>query len=107
MTKVFIPQQQAGFDYSSAEDYGDIVSVFPPGVQIYGDATQFVDIARNVLKNCNEDDYLAPMGDPIMMMICAKIMVDNNDGTINILKWDKRKGQGGYRSVHIDFGGNH
>ena len=106
-SRVFITQQQPGFDYSSAEDFGKVVSIWPSNVQAWGDTRHLAADARRILADFDhEQDYLLPMGDPALMCMASAEVSIGTDGTFNVLKWDRRKGKtGGYRVVEIDLDG--
>jgi hypothetical protein len=97
--KVFLTQQQH-HDVSDAKRFGDIVTVYRPNTQVYGDTPHFVDIARNMMKDIDEDDNLLLLGDPVLQTILIGIMVEKL-GMANILKYD-RKNQS-YQHYQIDL----
>lgn len=51
------------------------------------DAT--VELLKRKLNYFCDDDYLVPIGDPILMCICASIAADMNHGRVKLLKWDR------------------
>ena len=67
MTKVYISQMtRAGMDFSSAEEYGEVIPVFPSSMNAYGGVAataEFVDMARQRMAEMTQDDYLVLVGD--------------------------------------------
>lgn len=90
MANVYLPQSPNHIDFTDALAYGRAIDVFPPGSQIYGDASRFVEIAEKTLAKSREEDYLVCVGDPAQIALCAAIMARNN-GNLKLLKWDNRK----------------
>ena len=107
MARVFITQQQHNFDFSQAEDYGRMVSIWGPSQQAWGDTSFIVDSARRTLADFNADeDFLLLMGDPALMAIASAEVSHLTDGQFKLLKWDRRKPgttNGGYRVVEVDM----
>ena len=101
MAKVFLTQQQH-HDTSQAKTFGEIVTVYPPSTQVYGDTPHFVDVARRFLRNADEDDFILPLGDPVLGAILTMVMCEKF-GIVNILKFDRKTKS--YSSYSIDIEG--
>ena len=54
MSKVFITQQAPGLDFSQAEDFGRVVTIWPHNAQVWGDSTHLAEIAREKLSTVEE-----------------------------------------------------
>ena len=99
--KVFIPQvpsrrdAQTGLwvptiNYRAAEDYGDVEVLLPAGAQMFATA----EMARILKQRFHEldyqlGDYLAPMGDTIVMAVAAAIAARRSNGQLKVLVWDR------------------
>ncbi len=104
MSNVYVVQQQPGFNMEPALKFGDLKSIFPPGIQADFDTDQFVNMARDKLKNVTKDDFLVMTGDPVLMGISFSVFSENNDGYVNCLKWDRRIGEhGGYKDISVNM----
>ncbi len=106
MSKVFITQQAPGLDFSQAEDFGRVVTIWPHNAQAWSDTTHLADVCTKALASYDpEVDYLLPCGDPALMCMAAAEAALLTGGRVRLLKWDRRKGaSGGYRVVNIDLG---
>lgn len=96
--KVFVTQAQH-HDLTDANRFGEIITVYRPNTQVYGDTPHFVDIAREVLSEVDDEDNLILLGDPVLQAILVGVMVEKL-GMANILKWDRKKET--YFSYEID-----
>lgn len=50
-----------------------------------------VKILNEKLADFNDNDYLVPIGDPVLMCAVSIIAAKNNGGRVNFLKWDRRQ----------------
>jgi hypothetical protein len=107
MSTVYVVSMTKNLDISQAEDYGALTSVFPSGSQIYGGQSMtedYVKTARRKLRNFRPDDFILPVGDPLLIGIAFMAAAEASGGEVQMLKWDKRKGDlGGYRVVTTDM----
>lgn len=44
---------------------------------------------REKLRDFSDDDYLLPVGDPVLMCTVAAVAAHFNNGRVKYLKWDK------------------
>lgn len=44
---------------------------------------------KTKLKDFNDEDFLLPAGDPVLIGIAASIASNNNRGNVNFLRWDR------------------
>jgi hypothetical protein len=80
------------YDFSAAAQYGEIVEVLRPG-NLYADRVDTsITHMQNVFKSAsfNHDDYILAIGDPIAIGAACAIACQMANGTVNILKYDRR-----------------
>ena len=63
--------------------------------------TEHVAESVSKLKDYSDKDYILAMGDPVAIGIAAIAASDNNNGKVNILKWDRENKA--YYSVCCDI----
>jgi hypothetical protein len=106
MARVFMTQRMGNLNVEPASEYGEIKSIFPPGVQAWGtDTDMLLQICVERLYDVTEDDYLLIIGDPVLSAM-AYNQIAKHLGRVRMLKWDRRFGEdGGYRIVEVNYGG--
>ncbi len=75
-------------DLTPAREYGDI-EVLLPNSQSLLSPVPTVRILREKLKHFSDEDYILPVGDPVLMSTVAMVAGDINNGKVTFLKWDK------------------
>ena len=88
--KVNLVQENPYISVLSAEEYGQIETLFESGSQIMFSPQPAIRKLKRKLKDFNDDDYLLMMGDPAAMGIACCVAAEMNRGKFNILKWDKK-----------------
>ena len=88
---VFVVQEMPNRDILSAEKYGELVPILPPGYQLILSPGPTVAKIEKVLKAFNEKDYLLLMGDPSLIGVACSIAAKNNIGKYKVLKWDRER----------------
>lgn len=84
-----------------AADWGEPVVLLPYS-QISLDATAAVAAMRQRMISFTDDDYLVPIGDPVLMCAAAALAAFLNNGRVKMLKWDrKRKSGGAYVPIQL------
>ena len=48
-----------------------------------------IDVLHEKLKDFSDDDYLVPIGDPVLMCAAAMVAALYNEGRVKMLKWDR------------------
>ena len=89
---VFITQEMRNKDLSNAIAFGDLRIVMPAEQQITSNEIYkkiAINLIEEVLKDFNDDDYLLLSGDPAAIGLCTAVAMLNNNGNVNILKWDR------------------
>ena len=88
---VFVVQEMPNRDILSAEKYGELVPILPPGYQLILSPGPTVQKIKKVLKDFNDEDYLLLMGDPSLIGGACSIAAKNNIGKYKVLKWDRER----------------
>ena len=58
---------------------------------------------REKLENFSDNDYIIPVGDPVLMSTVAAVASHMNHGRVKYLKWDRKQRQ--YIVVQTDISG--
>lgn len=107
---VYVVQENSAFDYSRAEEYGDLEFLTLKELRTYGESLTNSEIQHDIvlgLANFKPDDYLILTGNPITMSFAFHIAVSNlgTQGAqhIKLLRWDRIQHQ--YKIVKFQFSG--
>lgn len=76
------------YDLSSAEDYGRIVYLLPPG-NIARDMTETMARLKHRLSDIDDGDHLLAVGDPVAIAAATMVFSYFNGGRVSFLKWDR------------------
>jgi hypothetical protein len=76
------------FDLAPAAQYGE-TEVLMPFAQSMLATVPTVRALKEKLRNFTDDDYLLPVGDPVLISTVAMIAAEQNGGRVKFLKWDK------------------
>jgi len=98
---VYVVQEMPNRDILSAEQYGELVPVLPPGYQLILSPGPTVAKIKRVLKDFNDDDYLLLMGDPSLIGVACSVAAKNNINKYKVLKWDRERRK--YYPLEIDI----
>jgi hypothetical protein len=90
------------YDFSPAEEFGDIKTVFPATLDRDYLPDRVIDYARSVLEEMEEGDYIIMAGDPTLYAIAVAVALENF-GYCNVLRWGKKSGT--YEPMTLDFRG--
>lgn len=104
---VYITHELRGKDLSNVFEYGDVQVVVPSELQINerGSHQQIIiEMVEDALANFTDKDFLLLSGDPALIAICFTISTLNNNGTVNILKWDRLTERYYPVKINIDLG---
>jgi len=98
MRKVFIVceplHQENGIskravDLSPAAMWGEPIVVLPYMQSLLAPETTIDAIAER-LKDYTPDDFIVPIGDPVLMCMVVAIAAKISGGKVRLLKWDRR-----------------
>ena len=86
-TQLWVPT----VNISSAEHYGEVVTLLPPGSQFFAAA----ETTRLIKQRLHELDYqrgdfLLPLGSPVIMAVASAIAARRTNGCLNVLVWDRQ-----------------
>jgi len=112
MNKVYVTQETVRrdnntgarvprFDITPATVYGELEYLTPEGNISFAPAP-IIKTLKEKLRNFTDDDYILPVGDPILIAMATMIAADMNMGKVKMLKWDKHIGS--YIVINIDKG---
>ena len=99
--KVYLVQENPYISVLSAEEYGQIETLFESGSQIMFSPQPAIRKLKRKLKDFNDNDHLLMMGDPAAMGIACCVAAEMNRGKFKILKWDKMQKR--YYSVQVNL----
>jgi len=96
-------EPQPLFDISGALKFGEIEVLTKHGHSLVV-SEPVVSMLREKLVDYCDDDYILPIGDPLMIGVVVAIAADINSGFVRMLKWDKRTRD--YLVMPVDIYGN-
>ena len=89
------------FDVTPAKQYGAI-KFLAPWAPLQAMATQpVIQAMRSKMAGFCDDDYLLPVGNPVIQSMAAAIAASINIGRVKFLLWDRQ--QQGYLEIHADL----
>ena len=97
MSKVYVTQEAGRkvdgrwvpkVDLSPAMQFGEIVILQPAGSSFYLPKENVRELKER-LREFTDEDYIIPMGDPVLMCAAVCIASQRTGGRLKILKWDK------------------
>jgi len=73
-------------------EFGDLIQLFDhrQHALLVGPTTSHL---KNKLRNFNDDDYILPIGNPILIAASIAIAAKNNHGKVKLLNWDRELGR--------------
>ena len=85
--------REPSVDLAPAREFGEIISVFPPGHLWVGGNTafNFVATARTALADFTANDYLLLLGDPLALGVAAVVAAERAGGLVTFLRWFNRE----------------
>jgi hypothetical protein len=107
MSRVFVvnePTTDSGtrtMDISPASDHGELVFLNPPGNPPH-DLTQNIERMKELLRDFTPQDFLLPVGHPMLIALAGAIAARSSGGKIAMLLWKGRDAC--YRPVVADIG---
>lgn len=96
---VYVVQERKKFDRVTGElvaavnimpaaEYGDLIEVFDSKQHALL-TSQVVTKLRTKLRKFGDDDYLLPIGNPILIGVATAMAAKNNMGRVKLLHWDR------------------
>lgn len=108
MNKVFVVcepisyKDGAKMDLTPAAAYGEL-EVLLTHTQSLLAPVPTIRKLRDKLRDFSDDDYLLPVGDPVLMCTVAAVASEINHGRVKFLKWDRI--QRAYIVIQVDISG--
>lgn len=75
-------------DLSPAAEYGEL-QVLMPQSQSMLSPVPTVRALKEKLRNFTDDDFIVPVGDPVLIATVAMVAAEQNGGRVKFLKWDR------------------
>lgn len=101
-TDTIAGMQRSKLDMTPAREYGELVILLPSSQSLLS-TVPTVRTLKEKLRNFTDNDYILPVGDPVLMSTVAVIAAEQNGGKVKFLKWDKPTRR--YFSIQIDTSG--
>lgn len=89
-------------DMTPASEYGEI-EVLLAHTQSLLAPVPTVRKLRERLENFSDEDYILPVGDPVLMSTVAMVAANMNHGRVKYLKWDRIQRR--YIAIQVDTSG--
>ncbi len=89
-------------DLTPAAKFGEM-EILVPYAQSMIASVPMMRSMKEKLRNFTVDDYLLPVGDPVLMCAAAMLAGESTGGKVKFLKWDKKIKD--YIVVNIDTSG--
>lgn len=87
------------YDLEDAKRFGELVRLHGAGnVRAVGIV---MDGLRRALRDFSDEDFLLPLGDPILIGVATALAAQANRGRVRMLKWDRRSR--GYALVTLEL----
>ena len=98
---VYVTQENPRVDMVSDTKWGELIPLSSANDQVHLNPMRMITQITSKLKGFSDDDYLLAVGDPAIIGIAFTIASNQNDGHVNLLKWDKFEKM--YYLVKINF----
>ena len=89
-------------DLSPAEKFGQLIVLLPSSQSVMMTVPTIRDLKEKLYDFC-DDDYILPVGDPVLMSMVSMIAGEQNKGRVKFLKWDKLTKS--YLDIQVDTSG--
>jgi hypothetical protein len=98
--RVFVPQMPSRYDtdlrmwvptvnLAPASKHGDVIVMLPPQANRLHTAP-LIQIIKDRMEDCNEQDFIVAVGDPSLIAAAACIATRRTGGLLRMLKWDRQ-----------------
>ena len=87
---VYVVQDQPAKNLLPAQDYGKLKFMLPV-ITSQLNVQDSVEKIRSELADFQHDDYLLPIGDPVLIGAAVAIAGKKTGGSVRCLKWDKQE----------------
>lgn len=94
--------QRSKVDLTPAAEYGNLEILLPTSQSLLS-TVPTVRTLKEKLRNFTDEDFILPVGDPVLISTVAIVAAEQNGGRVKFLKWDKQVRR--YFSIQIDTSG--
>lgn len=94
--------ERVSMNLTPAGEYGDIEILMPQSQSMLAPVPT-VRALKEKLRTFSDEDYILPVGDPVLISTVAMVAGEMNHGRVKFLKWDK--GLRRYFPIQVDTSG--
>lgn len=89
-------------DLTPAMEYGDLQVLMQQSQSMLAPVPT-VRALKEKLRNFTDNDYILPVGDPVLISTVAMVAAEQNGGKVKFLKWDRHQRR--YFVIPVDTSG--
>lgn len=89
-------------DLSPAAEHGELVVLMPQSQSMLAPVPT-VRALKEKLRNFTDNDFILPVGDPVLIATVAMVASEQNGGKVKFLKWDRHLKS--YYVIQVDTSG--
>lgn len=93
---------RTSMDFTPALEYGDLEVLLPQSQSMLAPVPT-VRALKEKLRNFTDDDYILPVGDPVLIGTVVMVAAQQNGGKVKFLKWDRLQRK--YFVIQVDTSG--
>lgn len=90
------------FDLTPAVKFGEIVILLKHNSSVLN-TVPLIRALKTKLEGFTAEDYVLPVGDPVLISIVVALCAEQTGGRFNMLKWDKKERT--YIAIRVDTSG--
>lgn len=94
--------ERSAMNLTPALEYGELVILMPQSQSMLAPVPT-VRALKEKLRNFTDEDYILPVGDPVLISTVAMVAAQQNGGRVKFLKWDKIQKK--YFVIQVDTSG--
>lgn len=87
-TRRIAGEQVGTVDLTPAGEWGEPIILLQSNQSLINTVPTIKTLCEK-LRDFNDDDYLIPIGDPVLMCMAATVAAMYNGGRLKMLKWDR------------------
>lgn len=89
-------------DLTPASEHGELCVLMPQSQSMLAPVPT-VRTLKEKLRNFTDNDFILPVGDPVLIATVAMVAAEQNGGKVKFLKWDKKTKT--YFVIQVDTSG--
>lgn len=97
---VYVPQETS-VPIPQATRFGEVRTILSASRQLLQSSGNMLKELREAFRDFSDDDYLLPMGSPVVMAMASFAAAEANDGRVRYLVYDKKIDD--YYELSMDF----